>query len=369
MPPRHDNPLKPVELAFKRVALGAARPFFQRPEQFDPPDLSAVKRILFLRYDKLGDMVVTLPVFETVRRLHPHIRIGVVASPRNEEIIRHDPRIDQVFVYDKRPASIPGLVRSVRRGRYDVVVAMISLRSVTSLFMAQLLGPNSYRIGLGQQEYSEYYHHIVTVPPSLRQHMVEQSLSTLSALGITREQCIVRAPLHLPDDSRAKAAAFLNGAERPLGVNISAGKPNRIWQREKYTRVVSELARCHPDFDIVILCAPDDRELADQIRRDSGVSARVVPAGLSIIDAAAIVARLRALITPDTSMPHIARSFAVPVVGLYSRDERNTASWRPYGQDVGLIVAQSIGDIFDITPEQVLDETARTLAAYEEVHS
>ncbi|MFQ5608598.1 MAG: glycosyltransferase family 9 protein, partial [Candidatus Zixiibacteriota bacterium] len=114
-------------------------------------------------------------------------------------------------------------------------------------------------------------------------------------------------------------------------------------------------------------CAPDDRERAESIGAASGVTYRVVPAGMSIIDAAAIIQRLGLLITPDTSIPHIARSYNIPVVGLYSRDMRNTASWRPYGQIGGVVLAESPANIFDITPGMVLDEVETVLSEYEQV--
>ncbi len=65
--------------------------------------------------------------------------------------------------------------------------------------------------------------------------------------------------------------------------------------------------------------------------------------------------RLDLMITPDTSIVHIARAFDVPVVGLYSKFMKNFMLWRPYDQEIGAVVSANDGNIFDITVEQVFD--------------
>ncbi len=76
----------------------------------------------------------------------------------------------------------------------------------------------------------------------------------------------------------------------------------------------------------------------------------------------AIISRLDLLVTPDTSLVHIARSFKVPVVGMYPQLQWNLERWRPYGQKGGVVISNDDGHIFDITPVQVLAEVTKILA-------
>ena len=80
-----------------------------------------------------------------------------------------------------------------------------------------------------------------------------------------------------------------------------------------------------------------------------------VPEGLSLVDASALLGKMDLLISPDTSLVHIARSFRVPVVGLYSRFMYNFMLWRPYMQEEGAVVSGNEHNIHDITVDQVYD--------------
>jgi ADP-heptose:LPS heptosyltransferase len=87
-----------------------------------------------------------------------------------------------------------------------------------------------------------------------------------------------------------------------------------------------------------------------------------VPPNMSLLEASALIAKLDCLVTPDTSLVHIARSYQVPVVGLYSRFMKNFLLWRPYGQEVGAVVSGNDDNIHDITVDQVFDAFQQVLA-------
>lgn len=365
-----EYPLKPLELLFKRFSLLLGRLFFDAPEKpsavIDP---SAVRRVLFLRYDKLGDMVVSLPVFAELKRRYPDIELDVLASPSNMKIIADDPRVSNRYQFTKNIFKDVRTVRALRRRRYDVVVTMISLNSATSLYLSQLIGKRAVRIGLGQSRHARYYHHSLPVDLSLKEHMLTQTLRTLEPFGIDPAAVSPYAGVHVTGERKQRAGEIFeewsadsqSGTEF-IGVNISAGKPNRIWAEGRFVELLSGLARQCPQHRIALFFAPADRERAIRIQRESGGAARLLPPELDILQVAALTKRLALLITPDTSMTHIARSFAVPVIGLYSSHERNSAEWRPYGQSFGLVQANAEDDIFDITAEQVLAEVSIALS-------
>ena len=87
----------------------------------------------------------------------------------------------------------------------------------------------------------------------------------------------------------------------------------------------------------------------------------LIPDGLGLRAASAIIKKLDVLITPDTSLVHIARSFKVDVVGLYSRYMENFLLWKPYGQDAGAVVSGNDDNIHDITPQSVYDAFLKVL--------
>jgi len=50
-------------------------------------DIKDAKNVLFLRYDRIGDMVITTPVFREIKLVYPHIKITVIASTANQDVL------------------------------------------------------------------------------------------------------------------------------------------------------------------------------------------------------------------------------------------------------------------------------------------
>jgi ADP-heptose:LPS heptosyltransferase len=104
-----------------------------------------------------------------------------------------------------------------------------------------------------------------------------------------------------------------------------------------------------------LLTAPPDRWRGEKLQQKFDSRVYQVPPNLNLKEASAVISRLDLLISPDTSLVHIARSFRVPVVGLYSRFMKNFLLWRPFDQEVGAVVSGNDDNIFDITVDQVFD--------------
>ena len=82
------SPIKSFEHGFKRLFTLI---FQMMLKKGGPGDLGInpeeIQKVLFLRPDKLGDMVVSLPVFYNLKRAYPHLELYLVSSRRNDIIV------------------------------------------------------------------------------------------------------------------------------------------------------------------------------------------------------------------------------------------------------------------------------------------
>ena len=293
--------LKALEIVFKRFVFGLLSVFLttgpRKAAGKQTPDFQKRKRILFLRFDKLGDMIVSLSVFETLAQVAPQLEVEVLASPANCGIIAHDSRVKKIWLYSKRPWRDWKTLRVLRDRNYSAVVDMVCLDSVTSLFLSQYIGRRVERVGIGKKRFAKYYTGNVTLNESNYEHIIESSLRVLTHLGIPEEQFVHQAPLKLPeqavDDAESFVSSLKQGESQALvvGVNISAGKPNRIWQENNYVALLDLLHESKTKLIIIILCAPNDREVALRICKGAGERVSLVPDGLNILQVSAIIAR------------------------------------------------------------------------------
>jgi ADP-heptose:LPS heptosyltransferase len=355
--------LKPLELGFKAFfvkmfsfVLETGRP---HPAPLDADKLS---KVLFLRPEKkIGDMVISLPVFDGLKKNYPHIRISVLGSPKNKALIKDDPRFDRVFMYRKNVWRDFRELLAIRREKYDCVVDLICDDSVTALFLSQFCTPGKPRIGVGKTGHRRYYdfnyHHL----KGSSGHVIDGTLKLLNAFGIDVSTIDAYATPYVDQASFDLADRYLesvsNGDSRGfrIGFNLSAGAASRTWAIDKSRELVGKILSSSDDYSVILLNAPWERSRADEVKRAFDKRVYQIPPELNLTQVSALVSRLDMLISPDTSMVHVARAFKVPVVGMYCSCDWNFLFWKPYGQETGAVLSGNESNIFDITPEQVFD--------------
>jgi ADP-heptose:LPS heptosyltransferase len=353
--------LKDIEVRVRGLAFHLVRPLLKRGRPGARIEPQSVARVLVIRKDKIGDAVCSLPVLAGLKRQLPDISLGVLCSPRNVGIFRDDPNLDQVFLYRKRIWRDIAEMRRIRKHRYDIVIDLIGDDSVTSLFLTQLASKTGLRLGVGKTRFKAYYDLAYDYLTEPNDHIIDMHLKVLSAFGIDPKAVSALVPIHMSRESHRKAEAFLAGVPSPrsgglrIGYNLSVGKPERVWAEENISRLLSAMLKERPGSQLVLICTSGERALGERLVRELGDRASLVPKGLSMADVSAVVSRLDLLVTPDTSLVHVARSVGVPVVGLYPKwDAHRLALWRPYGQPTGVVMSKLDDNVFDITVEEVL---------------
>ncbi len=318
-----------------------------------------IRSVLFIRPDKIGDLVISLPVFDALLERFPNIKISIVGTVTNRSLIDNDPRFEKTFCYKKSLLTDPGLLYRIRNERFEVVVDMINDDSVTGLFLSQIFAPSKPRIAVGKKKYHKFYDYNFKTSEDEQDHIIDVTLNLLRPFGIDPDTVSRFAPPYIDLTEQAIAADFVKTVKQNtqtmlVGYNLSAGRESRYWAPEKSVALVKRLIYSHDDLKMILICMPDDREIAQQVRRESDESkVHIVPPKLSIRTISGIISELNLLITPDTSLVHIARAHNVSVVGMYPRVVRNFKLWRPYDQEEGAVSSGSELNIFDITVDQM----------------
>jgi len=352
--------LKPVEHKIRGLVPRLFSPFFQKGrDNFQPLDGRSVKRVLFLRPDLIGDTVCSFPVFDNLRRIFPHFQQAIFCSPKNMPVIQGDPRFDRVFMYRKRIWKDIAEVALIRGERFDVVFDMIADDSVTTLFLSQLCAPGAARIGIGKKRFAPYYDAVFDYDSSTGEHIIDLNLKLLGALGIDTGNLDAYSPPYIDSPTRTKTDRYFESLSAApgglkIGYNLSAGKPTRTWPLEKARKLLESILETVPGSTVILFTIPKERARGDTLASRFNHSVVQVPPALSILEASALISRLDLFISADTSLVHVARSWKVPVVGLYPHKMRNFNLWRPYGQDYGAVMSAKDDNVFDITVNQVM---------------
>ena len=76
-------------------------------------------KICIERSDRMGDMILTLPVIQGIKEKNPHAIVHVIASQKNSKICKQFSMIDKIFEKSKLSSSFNDLTKSIRAEKYD----------------------------------------------------------------------------------------------------------------------------------------------------------------------------------------------------------------------------------------------------------
>lgn len=348
--------LKSLELAWRRFWIRAISALLPRRPGPLPDWSGRPHKVLFLRHDRLGDMILTTGALRAIASSHPTITLHVLASPLNAPLLAHDPAVDKVVVFDrKRLGRYLATMRQLRRERYDAVVdCMVTAPSLTTLLLMLATGA-PHRIGAAGRGDDRAV--TIAVPrPAWAVHMADKLAALAAAFGVDVERADRAPRLVISDAERREAGAswgqVADGRGRRLLVNISAGLAFRRWPAERYVAVIRRALERDAALRVIVIASPADATLGAQVAGDSGSPRVEFRATAGIRDAVALVATSDLVFTPDTSIAHAATAFARPSVVLYVSD--TAREWGRYGNP-GRDLASADRTLVSLPLEPALD--------------
>lgn len=327
--------LKSLERRWKklwvRLLTGLMRSPKARPDWGSRPH-----KLLFLRHDRLGDMIVSTHVMRVIAESHPGMTLDVLASPANAAGIEGAPYVHKVIRFDRRdPGNYLKTAAALRAERYDAVIdCMVTAPSVTTLLL--MLASNApYRVGISGRGNDAAIN--VAVPPAGGMQYMPIELGALAAaFGIDPESVDWRPELYVSPPGLDEAAERWRSTGKAHGrralVNVSAGTAIRQWQVEKYAAVIAHIRKRWPDASVLITGAPDDQARVNEVARLSSSTPAPTP---KLADVFALVATADFVFTPDTSIAHAASAFGPLTVVMHRKHE--PARWGLYpgvGEDI-----------------------------------
>lgn len=290
-------------------------------------DLASLQRVLLVRHDRIGDAVISTPVLDALRALAPAAAIDVLASPGNAVVFRGDDRINETIVW---PGSLLGRGRAIlhaRRNRYDAVLQLVFNQTTLPSLIAGLMAPHGVVAGKRGNDPNGLMDIAVTLP---QEHFADRTLALVyAAAGLPFPDVPARYTLGLTETHHGEAAARLDAAGLRPGrfvmLNISSGGPRRELTPEQNAEIALALIR--RGWDVGVMGRPDAGEKVSAVAAASGARAVAFP---SFLAAAAAIERAAMIVTPDTSIVHVACAVDVPIVALYPNDG-HLEGWGPRG--------------------------------------
>ncbi len=312
-------------------------------------------RVLLLRPDHLGDLVLTTPVLDALRKQIPDAHITMMVGPWSSEIVARHPALDHLIT-----CQFPGFRRTtqgifepyiqlfrvakqVRRGNYDIA---INLRpdfwwGAALVYLAAV----PQRVGYALQPGTPFLTHAEPFYPSEHAtisnlRLVSAGLQALGKDALDEPFTPERYPLvFMPtEDEQAWVAQRLQRAERGTDVPLvvihpGTGAEVKLWRTEAWTSTANALTTTY-SAHIVLTGSPSERPMLEEIAQG------ITPTPLLITDAtvgqlAAILKRANMVLGVDSGPLHLAVAEGTPTLQIFGpTDTHIFGPWGPAQQHV-----------------------------------
>lgn len=297
-----------------------------------------LERVLLIRTDRIGDVVLTTPTATMLKSRYPELHISFLARPYTVPLLRQHRHIDQILAYDPQGQhrGLRGhwrLAAQLREQRFD---AAILFYPRPALAAAIRLAGIPLRIGNGYRWYAfllnrRFYEH--------RKHGDKHELT---------HNLTFLTPFLNPEEETVRFAFALNGELQgwreqyaresgltPGYVIIHPGNggsaPNlSVRQYQDIARYV--LDNCNRQ--ILFTGSAEEQPLIERIAAPLSSPRVLRSAGrLNMSELMAVISGASLFIATSTGPLHIANAFGIPVLAFYCpSDPCSPRRWGPYDQ-------------------------------------
>ena len=318
-----------------------------------PLNFSSASSVLVIRPDRLGDVVLSTPVYESIKNSFPDLRVSALVNRVNVPILADNPNIDEIIPFNLgKPGAI---LRQLRRNKFDVVFTLNKKFSVIASLLA-LTSKTKYRVGYAHDETAWLYDVRLALdgPP---RHESLNNLELLRHVGITQ---ITEPPrLYFNKGEEKKVEIALNESRRYPERQLILIKPGArvrewAWKLENF-RIVAEKLSNSQKVEVLFIFGPDEEILIDHLYEGAYLQIGRLPI-LSVKELALAIKKSDLLFCNHTGIMHLASAVKTPVAVIFKHGE--TARWGPVHTRHVLLEERNPDTL---TPEVVIENINRLL--------
>ena len=314
-------------------------------------------KILVIRHDNIGDLILTTPVFRALREHFPDAQIDALVNTYNFPILHNNPDLSHIFVYTKskhRPSGHSLLLNHWRRiriildlraKRYDTVIVANWGYHPRLLRPARWIAPTSIIGFVPARTKIPGITHGIPIN-SVPRHSVEKTFALLRPLGIEGLPPPLRLQATLEEKCRAqnllRSQSWYRSGQPTIGVHISSRKALQRWPQGHFSELIKRRAKTGCQF--MLFWSPgdennrthpgDDRAAASIVAATKGLpllpyradGLEMLIGGMSVCDT---------MISSDGGGMHVGAGLGLPTLCFFG--DSVPQNWHPWGVPYELI--------------------------------
>lgn len=287
-------------------------------------------RVLFIKPDHLGDMLLAIPAMRALKEARPYTEIHVLAGSWSASVLANVPEVDMVLTID-----FPGFARGEEKSNYFAPYTQLmkvsrQLRQIGyghavimrhdhwwGAMLAYVAGI-SERIGYDVENVSQF---LTQAIPFQHEHVIQQNLRLVEQWTGKIADVDVPYSLTVYDDEREAIREYLSqygiGANQPyFCIHPGSGTWVKQWKNELWAKVADTLID-QLDAQVVFTGGNGERALVDDIQNRMEHKSYTTAGDLNIEQLGALYDNAMVVLGPDSGPLHLAAAVKTPTVALF----------------------------------------------------
>lgn len=293
-------------------------------------------------------MLLTTPLFYELKKIFPESEIYVLTSKVNNEIALRDKNVSGTIIYKKNFLSVLKLIFTLKKIKFDYWLDTKDEYSSTSKTLLKI-GKYSESLGFNNKEnlfmvsLKEFVH---------GEHTVDINLSPVFYFKKDYLYSNLRPNIYIPSEISDKFSIIFSKIKyKKILINISAGAENRYWKEERWLELLNKMDK---SFRLLLISDKKDKKLTDKILLNyKGDNLNYINAN-NIFEVAEVVKNSDIIISPDTSIVHLASCFNKPIIAMYHNVEWVIKRYSPLSDKFKIITSQKEDSIVDISVDIII---------------
>ena len=273
-------------------------------------------KVLVARTDRLGDVVLSLPVFEFIKRARPDWQLHALVTPGAMPLVENDPHVDAIWSSDGLPDD--RLAAGLAAERFDAVLLLLYRRELAALMrrigIRRRIGPLS--------KWSSWLllnRGVWQGRSRLKLHEWEYNLRLAEKL-IGRGTPYPEPRIHLAEIQREIGREFRRQEAPGVGtvvfVHPGSGGSALDWEPIRFAAVANALA-ADPGVRVFVTGSHHDRLLIDLVAPELLPEVTVIAERYQLREFLGVLTACDVLIGPSTGPLHMAAALGSATVGLF----------------------------------------------------
>lgn len=293
------------------------------------------KNLLIVRTDRIGDVVLSLPLAGIIKKHYPECKVSFLVRCYTESIVKGNPNVDEILLlkeFENKISFNENINQLIQKNFDSALVVYPTLPTAWIIFRSGI----KHRVGTGYRWYSFLFNHKVFEHRKYAErHELEFNVKMLLEFDINEsiEKSNVNFNIIVDESKLEKVKSILkfNGwkkDEKIIIIHPGSGGSAVDFPSQKFNELMKKIEANQNSF-LIVTGLPSEKKLCDEIT--AGTTSLNLAGELNLEELTALISHCDIFISNSTGPIHIASALNKFAIGFYPRIiECSAKRWGPY---------------------------------------